>query len=231
MLHFEQELDELKAKLLGMAVAAETAVTRAIKALVERDDTLAARIKEEDKILDRFEMEIDEMAVDLLTKAPLASQLRMITVAMKAAHDLERVGDEATTIARRALELNAEPQLKPYVDIPRMATLAMAMLKDAMQSFVDRDPAKARSVIPRDKEVDALNKQLHRELVSFMVEKPATITRGLHLMVISKSLERIADHGTNIAEDVVYLCEAKDIRHDPEVKRGPTASGGPMRGA
>jgi len=220
MVHFEQELALLKEKLLTMAVAAETAVTRSIKALVDRDDTLAVRIKEEDKVLDQFEIEIDELAIDLLTKAPLASDLRLITVAMKAGHDLERVGDEATTIARRALELNAEPQLKPYVDIPRMATLALEMLKDAMQSFVDRDPAKARAVIPRDKEVDALNKQLHRELASFMVEKPNTISRCLHLMVISKSLERIADHATNVAEEVVYLCEAKDIRHNPEIKRG-----------
>lgn len=219
MIHFEQELDQLKAKLLSMAAAAELAVTRALKALVERDDSLAARIKEEDKILDRYEMEIDEMAIDLLTKAPLASHLRLITVAMKAAHDLERVGDEATTIGRRALELNAEPQLKPYVDIPRMATLALTMLKEAMQSFVERDPAKARAVIPRDLEVDGLNKQLHRELVSFMIEKPSTITRALHLMVVSKSLERIADHATNIAEEVVYYCEAKDIRHDPERKK------------
>jgi phosphate transport system protein len=140
---------------------------------------------------------------------------------MKASHNLERVGDEATTIARRAIELNAEPQLKPYVDIPRMATLALDMLKDAMQSFVDHDSPKARGVIPRDKEVDALNKQLHRELVGFMLEKPGTVTRSLHLMVISKSLERIADHATNIAEEVVYLCEAKDIRHNPEIKRGP----------
>ncbi len=224
MIHFEQELDTLKEKLLSMAVAAETAVTRAMKALVERNDSLAARIKEEDKILDQFEMEIDELAIDLLTKAPLASHLRLITVAMKASHDLERVGDEATTIARRALELNAEPQLKPYVDIPRMATLALEMLKDAMQSFVDRDPIKARTVIPRDKQVDALNKQLYRELASFMVEKPSSISRCLHIMVVSKSLERIADHATNIAEEVVYLCEAKDIRHDPEIKRGKPAS-------
>ncbi|MBN2508052.1 MAG: phosphate signaling complex protein PhoU [Verrucomicrobia bacterium] len=227
MIHFEQELDTLKARLLNMALAAESAVTRALKALVERDDTLAARIKEEDKVLDRFEMDIDEMAIDLLTKAPLASHLRLITVAMKAALNLERIGDEATTIGRRAIELNAEPQLKPFVDIPRMATLALAMLRDAMQSFVDRDPVRARSVIPRDVEVDGLNKQVHRELVSFMIEKPSTITRCLHLMVVSKSLERIADHATNIAEEIVYYCEAKDIRHDPEIKRPHAPPGRP----
>jgi len=132
---------------------------------------------------------------------------------MKISHDLERVGDEATTIARRALELSKEPQLKPYVDIPRMAGIGLQMLKDALDAFVNRAPDRARAIIPRDKEVDAINKQLHRELASYMIEKPTTITRALNLMVISKSLERIADHATNIAEEVVYIYEARDIRH------------------
>ncbi|HAM72732.1 MAG TPA: phosphate transport system regulatory protein PhoU, partial [Verrucomicrobiales bacterium] len=126
---------------------------------------------------------------------------------------LERVGDEATTIARRAVELNQEPPLKPYVDIPHMARLALEMLREALDAFVSRDPRRARAVIPRDKEVDGLNKQLHRELASYMVEKPATISRCLNLMVISKALERIADHATNIAEEVVFLYEGQDIRH------------------
>jgi phosphate transport system protein len=217
--HFEQELDHLKEKLLAMAGHAEAAVQRAVRALIERDEKLAAKVKEDDAILDQFEIEVDELAVHLLAKAPLASDLRFITIAMKISHDLERVADEATTIARRAIELNQESQLKPYVDIPRMANLALEMLKEAMESFVDRVAARARAVIPRDKEVDVLNKQLHRELASFMVEDPGTITRCLHLMVISKSLERIADHATNIAEEVVYLCEGQDIRHDPEIKR------------
>jgi phosphate transport system protein len=203
-----------------MAAAAETAVTRAMKALLDRDDPLATRIKEEDSVLDQFEIQIDDLSVDLLTKAPLASDLRLITVAMKISHDLERVGDEATTIARRALALNAEPQLKPFVDIPRMADLALRMLKDAMLSFVNHDAKRALSVIPRDKEVDALNKQVHRELAGLMMANPDNITRSLHLIVVSKSLERIADHATNIAEEVVYLCEAKDVRHDPAIKRG-----------
>jgi len=151
--------------------------------------------------------------VTLLAKAPLASDLRLVTVAMKISQNLERVGDEATTIARRALELNAEAQLKPYVDIPKMADTALEMLKEALDAFVTRDPARARAVIPRDKEVDSLNKQLHRELASFMVEQPATISRCLNLMVISKALERIADHATNIAEEVVYVYEGRDIRH------------------
>jgi len=213
MQHFDQELAALKEILLTMASKAEAAVNNALKALVDRDDDLARSVKEEDTALDRLEIEVDERAIGLLSKAPLASDLRLITVAMKISHDLERVGDEATTISRRAVELSQEPQLKPYIDIPRMAKMALEMLGYALDAFVNADPEKARAVIPRDKEVDALNRQLHRELSSYMVEKPTTITRCLNLMVISKSLERIADHATNVAEEVVYLYEAKDIRH------------------
>ena len=213
MSHHDQELAHLKERLITMAAHAEAAVNRSIKALVERNDELARNAKEDDRILDQFEVEIDDEAIRLLAKAPLAGDLRLITIAMKISRDLERVGDEATTIARRALELNQEPQLKPYVDIPHMAKLALEMLKESIDAFVNRDPARARAVIPRDKEVDGLNKQLHRELASYMIEKPTTITRCLNLMVISKSLERIADHATNIAEEVVFLYEGRDIRH------------------
>jgi phosphate transport system protein len=212
-IHFEQELAGLKEKLLTMASHAEGAVTKAINALTERDDELARRVMGDDVIVDQLEIEIDELAIHLLSKAPLATDLRMITVAMKISHDLERVSDEATTIARRSLELSLEPQLKPYIDIPRMAGMALEMLKDALDAFVNRDTARARAIVPRDKEVDMLNKQLHRELSSYMVERPSTISRCLNLMVISKSLERVADHATNIAEEVVYLYEARDIRH------------------
>lgn len=216
--HFDQELDTLKQMLLTMASHAIASVTNAIKALTERDDDLARQVKKDDSILDKFEKDIDEMAISLLAlKAPLASDLRLITIAMKISHDLERVGDEATTISRRVLELNHEPQLKPYIDIPRMAEMGLQMLREAIDAFVNRDPAKARAIVPRDKEVDALNKQLHRELVSFIIENPSTITRCLNLMVISKSLERIADHATNVAEEVVYLHEGQDIRHSKPV--------------
>lgn len=211
--HFDQELSALKEKLITMASHAEAAVNRSVRALVERDDQIAAQAKEDDRVIDQLEIEIDEMAIGLLAKAPLASDLRLISIAMKISRDLERVGDEATTICRRALELNQEPPLKPYVDLPHMADIALQMLKEALDAFVTRDPARARAVIPRDMEVDSLNKQLHRELVSYMVEKPATISRCLNLMVISKSLERIADHATNVAEEVVYLYEGRDIRH------------------
>ncbi|HUS34101.1 MAG TPA: phosphate signaling complex protein PhoU [Verrucomicrobiae bacterium] len=212
--HFEQEMAALKEKLLTMASHAESSLANAIKALVDRNDDLARKVIADDSILDQFEIEIDEMSIGLLAlQGPLASDLRLITIAMKISHDLERVGDEATTIARRTLELSQEPQLKPYVDIPRMRDLAMQMLNEALDAFVNHNPTKARAVVPQDKEVDAINRQLHRELVSYMIEKPNTITRCLNLMVISKSIERIADHATNIAEEVVYLYEGRDIRH------------------
>lgn len=212
-IHFENELAGLKEKLLTMASHAEAAVAKGIQALVERDDELARRVMADDVIVDQLEIEIDELSIQLLSKAPLATDLRLITMTMKISNHLERVSDEATTIARRSLELSLEPQLKPYVDIPRMANMALDMLKEALDAFVNRNPDKARAIIPRDKEVDLLNKQLHRELSSYMVERPSTITRCLNLMVISKCLERVADHATNVAEEVVYLYEARDIRH------------------
>ena len=213
MTHYSEEMNRLKESLLAMASHAESAVARAIRALVERDDALARQVQEDDNILDQYEIEIDDIAIHLLTKAPLATELRLITVAMKISQNLERVGDEAVTITRRAIDLGTEPQLKPYVDIPRMATMALEMLRDGLTAFINRDPERARAVVPRDKEVDDLNRQLHRELSSYMVERPSNISRCLHLMVISKALERIADHATNIAQEVVYLYEAKDIRH------------------
>lgn len=213
MSYHEQELGALKDKLLTMSSIAERSLKHAIEALIERDDDKAREVISSDNDLDRLEMEIDEMAVGLLSKAPLATELRLITMAMKFSRDLERVGDETTTICRRCIELNQEPQLKAYVDLPKMATIALEMLGDAMSAFVNREPEKARLIVPRDKEVDLLNKQLHRELSSYMIERPSTITRCLNLMTISKSLERIADHAANIAEEVVYLFEGKDIRH------------------
>ena len=213
MTHYAEELSKLKESLLSMASYAETAVTLAMRALIERDDRLAHKVQEDDNLLDQLEIEIDDTAIHLLAKAPLATDLRLITVGMKISQNLERVGDEAVTIARRAIDLNTEPQLKPYVDLPRMASMSLEMLRESITAFVNREPERARAVVPRDQDVDDLNRQLHRELSSYMVETPQTITRCLRLMVISKSIERIADHATNIAEEVVYLYEAKDIRH------------------
>jgi phosphate transport system protein len=212
--YFDDELASFKEKLLTMGSYAESAVSQSVQSVVERDDALAGRVQENDDLMDELEIEIDDMAISLLAKAPLAADLRLITVAMKISQNLERIGDEATTIARRAVELNQEPQLKPFVDIPRMATIALGLLKDALDAFVRKEPEKARAIVPRDKEVDALNRQLYRELSGCMVENPATISRCLNLMTVSKSLERVADHAANIAEEVVYLCEARDIRHE-----------------
>lgn len=213
MTPYYEEINRLKESLLAMASHAEGALARAMRALVERDDVLARQVQEDDNIIDQYEVKIDDIAIHLLTKAPLATDLRLITVAMKVSQNLERIGDEAVTITRRAIDLGAEPQLKPYVDLPRMATMALDMLRESITAFISRDSEKARAVIPRDKDVDNLNRQLHRELSSYMVERPSNIGRCLNLMVISKSIERIADHAKNIAEEVVYLYEAKDIRH------------------
>ncbi len=217
MTNFEEELKNLKDQLLTMASHAESAVSRSVRALGERDLVLARSVQDDDTILDQLEMRIDDIAIHLLAMAPVASDLRLITVAMKISRNLERVGDEASTMARRTLDLAGEPQLKADTAIPQMARLALDMLHEALSAFVERDPARARRVIPRDQEVDAHNRELHRALSSFMIEDPGKITRCLALMAISRSLERVADHATNIAEDVVYLYEGRDIRHsNPE---------------
>jgi phosphate transport system protein len=221
MVHFEQELSGLKNTLLTMASHAESSIRRAVQALAQRDAELALRVKLEDEVLDRLEIEVDELAVRLLAKAPLASDLRLITVAMKISQNLERVGDEATKVAKRARDLSQELPLKFTVDIPRLAELAVQMLKQALDAFVNQDPAAARALIPQDKQIDALNKDIHRQLVAEMTQDPEVIMRCLHLMVAAKSLERIADHAKNIAEEVVYLCEAEDIRHS---RRGRVVS-------
>ena len=199
--------------LLRMASHAEAAVKRAVAALVERDYDLAVRVRNEDEVIDRYEIEVDEVSIHLLAKAPLASDLRLISVAMKISQNLERVGDEATKIANRARDLSQEPPLKLVLPLSQMAQLALQMLKSALDSFVNQDPAAARAVIPEDKQMDALNKDISRQLTERMQQNSEDISRCLHLMVAAKSLERIADHAKNVAEEVVYLCEAEDIRH------------------
>ena len=211
--HFEMGLDELRQKLLTMASHAETAVNQSVQALAQRDHDLALRVKENDRVIDQFELEIDDLVIQLLTKAPLATNLRLVTVAMKISQNLERVGDEASKIAKRARDLTQEPPVKIAIDLPRMAGMALGMLKSALDAFVSRDPAAARAIIPQDKQVDALNKQIHEILAQHMVAHPDMIGRCLNWMVACKSLERIADHAKNVAEEVVYLYEAQDIRH------------------
>jgi phosphate transport system protein len=215
--HFDQELADLKENLLRMAGFTEQSVAQALKALVQRDDALAKKVDTDDAILDKPEIDIDGRSVKLLAlRQPTATELRFITMAMRLSGELERIGDQAVNIAHRAEELNREPLLKPLVDIPRMADHAQGMIHDSLDAFVYAKPDLARAIIKRDEKVDLLNRQLHRELTSFMIEDPQTITRCLNLMSVAHNLERIADHATNIAEDIVYLYEGRDIRHQNE---------------
>jgi len=202
-----------------MASHAERAVNDAVLALVNRDYDLAVRTNNNDRVLDRFEVEIDERAIELLTRSLPASDVRLVAVAMKISQNLERIGDEAAKVAKRTRDLCQEPPLKVEVDSPRMTHLTLDMLKRALDSFVNRDPAAARAIIPGDQEVDTLNKQITRELVRYMSAHKEAITGCLNLMIVSKCLERIADHATNVAEEVVYLCEAQDIRHAGKAPR------------
>ena len=211
--HFEQELDGLRQQLLTMASLAASGVRNAIKALVDRDDELARQVKDDDDAIDRLEVELDEIAIRLLSMAPLAGELRSIIVGMKISHNLERVGDEATAIAKRVLELNTEPPIRASIDLSRMSLQPVEMLNQAIAAYIEGEPDKARAIIPRDREVDALNRHIQRDLVAFMTADTSGINRALNLMAISRRLERIADHATNIAEEVVYLLEARDIRH------------------
>jgi len=217
---FDNELEIFRSQLLRMGEVSIRQVRDALKALVEGDVGLADQVIAGDDELDELEKQIDTEAIRYMgLRSPVATELRLVIVGMKASHDLERVGDEATSISKRAIKLAAEPPLKPYVDIPRMASIAIEMLSDALECFVHADRAKAIAVVKRDAEVDAINKQLYRELSSYMVEDPRTTTRALELMFISKSIERIADHACNIAEEMVFLSEAQDIRHDESLKK------------
>jgi phosphate transport system protein len=222
---YDSELETFRSHLLLMGEKSIEQVRQALKALVEGNIALADQVIAADDEIDRLEISIDDEAIRYMNmRAPIATDLRLVIVGMKASHDLERVGDEATSIAKRAVKLAAEPPLKPYVDIPRMANIALEMLRAALDCFVNADTDKAMAVVRRDAEVDSINKQLYRELTSYMIERPQSISRALELMFISKSIERIADHATNIAEEMVFLAHAKDIRHSDEVKKNGGAN-------
>ena len=212
--HFHEELEALKQTLLAMGGLVEDQIRRVMRALVERDDALAQEVIDRDQRVNAYDVEVDETCVSLLAlHQPTAGDLRFITTAMKIVTDLERIGDQAVNIAQRVLELNREPQLKPYIDLPRMAEKAQAMVKESLDAFVARDTALARKVCAEDADVDALKEQLFRELLTFMMEDPKTIPRAIRLILISRFMERVADHATNIAEMVIYLVEAKMVRH------------------
>jgi phosphate transport system protein len=214
--HLDMELKELREKILLMGGSVESQLEDALLALTERNSDVAIRVVENDLRVNKLDVEIDEACLRLLAlQQPTAGDLRFITTAMKISTELERMSDLAENIAERAIELNKEPQLKPYIDIPRMAHWTIRMVKESLDAFVGRDAALARKVCRDDDFVDDLTEQLFRELVSFMLEDPRTITRAIRLTFIGKYFERIADHATNVAELVVYMVEGKIIRHVP----------------
>jgi len=212
--HLDVELSDLRKKLLLMGGSVESQLQDVLQALTERDSDMAIRVVENDLVINALDLEIDETCLDLLAlHHPKAGDLRFITTTMKISAELERMSDLAENIAERVIELNKEPQLKPYIDIPRMAERTIQMVKECLDAFVNRDAKLARKVCRDDDYVDDLTEQLFRELVSFMLEDPRTVTRAARLTFVGKYYERIADHATNIAELVVYLVEGKIIRH------------------
>jgi len=217
--HFQKELEELKENLLKMAAMVEEAIRDSVQSLVKRDSALAQKTFEWEDRINKMEITIEDMCLKLLAlRQPMASDLRIITATMKIITDLERMGDQAVNIAERAISLNQEPQLKPYIDIPRMTEITQSMVKDVLEAFVTRNSKLARSVCERDDLVDGLNDQVFRELLTYMISDPRTITRAVHLMIVCRCLERIADHATNIAEDVIFMVDALVIKHHADVK-------------
>lgn len=211
----DQLLDDLKSEFLRMGAAVEDSIELALKALVSRNDELAAEVVESNRRIDAWEVEIEEKILTLMaTQRPVASDLRLLATMMKINYDLERINDQAVNIAQRALELNQTPLLKPLIDLPRMSTIAQEMVKGALDAFVQRDPEAARNICRRDEELDMLRDQIFRELLTYMRGgDPDTVDRGLQLILVSRHLERMGDHSSNIAENVVFLAEGRIIRH------------------
>jgi phosphate transport system protein len=211
---YEQELRQLREQLLVMGSHVETIIGDSIKALVDRDATLAEHTIAADETIDRMEVELDGLCLQILARRqPVASDLRFITLVLKVVTDLERIGDLGVNICERVLELNTEPLLKPYVDLPHMGSQVQAMLRDVLDAFVAKDAARARAIIQRDDVVDALYAQVFRELLTFMMEDAHNVYRATRLQSIAKYLERMADHTTNLAEMVIFMVDGQDVRH------------------
>ena len=211
---FDAELGELKKKILTMGGTVEAMVADSLSALVTRDSELAENVQRRDLDVDRLEMESDDLAVRIIAlRQPAAKDLRQIVAALKITTDLERMGDLAVNIAERVAELNIEPQLKPYVDLPRMVQKVRRMLSEALDCFMSGNAERAHEVLAADQEVDELHDQIFRELFTYMLEDARTISRATRLIFISKYLERIADHATNVAEEVIFAIEGRDVRH------------------
>ena len=218
--HFETEMQALKNRLLSMGAMVEERVQHAVLALMERNSATAERIIAGDEEVNELQIEVDDRCLKLLAlQQPMASDLRLITAAMKINADLERIGDQAVNIAENSLKLMANAPLKPIIDLPRMAEIAEGMTRDSLDAFVRKDATLARAVLARDDEVDQLKDHIFRVLLTYMMADPGTIERALSLILVSRNLERIADHATNIAEDVIFVVEAKDVRHHHEEDR------------
>jgi phosphate transport system protein len=210
----DQDLDRIRQSLLKMGGMVEGMVSKATQSLLERKIELSQEVIAGDRAVDQLEIEIDEVCHSVLAmKQPTAGDLRFLVAVMKINSDLERIGDSAVNIAQSVEQLSDQPPLKPYIDLPRMSQLVQTMVRQSLDAFVRRDAPLAIEVCKADDAVDGLYKQIFRELLTYMIEDPKTVSRALHLLLISRNLERIADHATNIAEDVIYYVEGRDIRH------------------
>jgi phosphate transport system protein len=217
----DQDLDRVRQALLKMGGMVEGMVAKATQALLDRNNQLCIEVIDGDNQVDQLEIEIDEACHLILgTKQPTAVDLRFLVAVMKINSDLERIGDSAVNIAQSVEQLNEHPPLKPYIDLPHMSQLVQDMVRKSLDAFVRKDARLAAEVCGSDDDVDGLYKQLFRELLTYMIEDPRTVSRALHLLLISRNMERIADHATNIAEDVVYLVEGQIVRHRPAAVNG-----------
>src|SRR5580693_200545 len=218
--HFDQELEQLKSKLLAMSALVEAAVYRSITAVVQKDRKLAEEVLQNEPRINKMEIDVDELSISLLAlQQPMARDLRLIVAALKINTDLERMGDLAVSIAERAMNLMKGPIITPMIDIPHIAGLVQSMVRKALDAFVHRDADLARSVLASDDAVDSLRTACYHELTSFMEKDPSNIQQALNLMVVIRNLERIADHSTNIAEDVLFLVKGIDVRHHAEARQ------------
>jgi len=214
---FDTELDTLKQQILRMGGKAEAMIQSSVQALVKRDLSVADNLSQLEEEVNRLQVEIDDQCFKALAlRQPMAHDLRFIIAAMKISADLERIGDQAVNIIENTKILLEFPELKPLIDIPQMAEISKGMVRDSLDALVEGDAAKAREIVLRDDKVDALKNQVFREVLTYMISDPRTIQVGLQLILVARHLERVADHATNIAEDVVYMVEAKDIRHHAE---------------
>jgi phosphate transport system protein len=212
--HYEQQLRLLKEKLLLIGHMAEISIADATRALVERRPSLAQRVVDDDDKVDTLELEVDNICFEILAREqPVASDLRFITTAMKIVGDIERIGDNGANIARRALEIMKEPELKPVIDVPIAARAAQRALKESLDAFVNGDSELAKRVIEGDRYIEDVCQQMLRELLTYMLEDPSAITRALRLIFVARNLERVGDHAANIAEMVIFLVEGHDVRH------------------